>query len=126
MTWLKLWLKFPLILPFKLVYIEIDIHNILRANENYIFQGCLQLAGIAFLNFNQLWIYCRALTNGQRGEVYEVNGDEVAVILDVKEDRANEGEVENLNNDRVAPPVYWIHGTFFLFKILKDFNPLNS
>ncbi|KAG5139196.1 hypothetical protein JHK84_032964 [Glycine max] len=49
------------------------------------------------------------LTKGQRGEVYEVNGDRVAVILDINEDRVNEGEVENLNEDHTKPPIYWIH-----------------
>ncbi|XP_012572706.1 uncharacterized protein [Cicer arietinum] len=51
----------------------------------------------------------RPLSNGQRGEVYEVNGDRVAVILDVNEEKANESEVENSNNDRAKPPIYWIH-----------------
>jgi len=64
-----------------------------------------------------MWIYCRPLTNGQRGEVYEVNGDRVAVILDINEDKVNEGEVENFNDDHAKPPVFWIHGKFFLFKI---------
>lgn len=72
---------------------------------------------VLFCNFNQMWIYCRPLTKGQRGEVYEVNGDRVAVILDINEDRVNEGEVENLNEDHTKPPIYWIHGKFFLFKI---------
>lgn len=64
-----------------------------------------------------MWIFCRPLTNGQRGEVYEVNGDRVAVILDINEDSANEGEVENLNGDHRKPPIYWIHGTFSNFLI---------
>ncbi|KAL2329131.1 hypothetical protein Fmac_022558 [Flemingia macrophylla] len=51
----------------------------------------------------------RPLTKGQRGEVYEVNGDRVAVILDINENRVSEGEVENLNDDRTKPPIYWIH-----------------
>ncbi|KAK7258075.1 hypothetical protein RIF29_32494 [Crotalaria pallida] len=54
-------------------------------------------------------IHGRPLTNGQRGEVYEVNDDRVAVILDINEDSANEGEVENLNDDHRKPPIYWIH-----------------
>jgi hypothetical protein len=78
---------------------------------------------------NQLYIYkyCRDVTlnNGQRGEVYEVNGDRVAVILDSNEERANESEVENLNDDCKKRSVYWIDGTFFLFKILNNFNLIN-
>ncbi|XP_047169131.1 uncharacterized protein LOC124837726 isoform X1 [Vigna umbellata] len=54
-------------------------------------------------------IHGRPLTNGQRGEVYEVNGDRVAVILDINEDKVNEGEVENLSDDHTKPPIYWIH-----------------
>ncbi|WJX51183.1 hypothetical protein P8452_37398 [Trifolium repens] len=48
------------------------------------------------------------LNTGQRGEVYEVNGDRVAVILDSNEERANASEVENLNDDRKKSSVYWI------------------
>ncbi|XP_031272367.1 uncharacterized protein LOC116130829 isoform X1 [Pistacia vera] len=52
----------------------------------------------------------RPLTSGQRGEVYEVNGNRVAVILDIGGDsKVNESE----EDDKVAeqstkPPVYWI------------------
>nr|KYP68389.1 Fidgetin-like protein 1 [Cajanus cajan] len=54
-------------------------------------------------------IHGRPLAKGQRGEVYEVNGDRVAVILDINEDKVKEGEAENLNDDRTKPPIYWIH-----------------
>ncbi|RDY10350.1 Msp1, partial [Mucuna pruriens] len=54
-------------------------------------------------------IHGRPLTKGQRGEVYEVNGDRVAVILDINEDKVNEGKVENLNDVHTKPPIYWIH-----------------
>jgi hypothetical protein len=40
--------------------------------------------------------------------------------LDSNEERANESEVENLNDDCKKRSVYWIDGTFFLFKILKN------
>lgn len=66
-------------------------------------------------------MYYRPLANGQRGEVYEVNGDRVAVILDISEDRENEVELESVNNDGRKPPVYWINGMFFLLKILRSF-----
>ncbi|CAL0304306.1 unnamed protein product [Lupinus luteus] len=53
----------------------------------------------------------RPLTSGQRGEVYEMDEDQdrVAVILDINEDSANEGEVENLNDEHRKPAIYWIH-----------------
>lgn len=50
-----------------------------------------------------------SLSNGQKGEIYEVNGDRVAVIWDVNEEKANESEVENLNIGRAKPSVYWIN-----------------
>ncbi|AES89435.2 P-loop nucleoside triphosphate hydrolase superfamily protein [Medicago truncatula] len=50
-----------------------------------------------------------SLSNGQKGEIYEVNGDRVAVIWDINEEKANENEVENLNNSRAKPSVYWIN-----------------
>ncbi|XP_057453504.1 uncharacterized protein LOC130745336 isoform X2 [Lotus japonicus] len=42
----------------------------------------------------------RPLANGQRGEVYEVNGDRVSVILDINED-----ELESVDNRK--PPICW-------------------
>ncbi|KAK2635745.1 hypothetical protein Ddye_030537 [Dipteronia dyeriana] len=52
----------------------------------------------------------RPLSSGQRGEVYEVNGDRVAVILDIVGDRkVNEGEKDDKVTEQLArPPVYWI------------------
>ncbi|CAA2965484.1 AAA+-type ATPase [Olea europaea subsp. europaea] len=48
---------------------------------------------------------CRTLPSGQRGEVYEVNGDQVAVIFDItgkaqKEDR--------ILDPALRPSIYWI------------------
>lgn len=46
-------------------------------------------------------MYCsRPLAYGQRGEVYEVNGDRVSVILDINED-----ELESVDN--IKPPICW-------------------
>ncbi|TXG56898.1 hypothetical protein EZV62_018211 [Acer yangbiense] len=52
----------------------------------------------------------RPLSSGQRGEVYEVNGDRVAVILDIVGDsKVNEGEKDDKVTEQLArPPVYWI------------------
>ncbi|KAG6713643.1 hypothetical protein I3842_05G163600 [Carya illinoinensis] len=49
----------------------------------------------------------RPLSNGQRGEVYEVNGDRVAVILDICEKNSNEEE-EKLKEEPSKPSIYWI------------------
>lgn len=49
----------------------------------------------------------RPLSNGQRGEVYEVNGDKVAVILDIEEKNANEGEEDKLKEPS-KPPIHWL------------------
>ncbi|XP_010261095.1 PREDICTED: uncharacterized protein LOC104600003 isoform X2 [Nelumbo nucifera] len=50
----------------------------------------------------------RSLSNGQRGEVFEVNGDRVAVILDNCEKTAEEkNEKTAEQNDN--PSIYWIH-----------------
>ncbi|KAL1362040.1 hypothetical protein HN51_010333 [Arachis hypogaea] len=55
-------------------------------------------------------IHGRPLTTGQRGEVYEVSGDQVAVIMDINEDRGNEGGAENLSSDHhTKPPIRWLH-----------------
>ncbi|XP_068326433.1 uncharacterized protein [Pyrus communis] len=52
----------------------------------------------------------RPLPKGQRGEVYEVSGDRVAVILDVKQKAGTEVVKEEKDAEQPAdPPVYWIH-----------------
>lgn len=52
----------------------------------------------------------RALSKGQRGEVYEVNGDRAAVILDIGEDKVNDAGKEDKKPEQPEkPPVYWIH-----------------
>ncbi|MED6158677.1 hypothetical protein PIB30_034920 [Stylosanthes scabra] len=59
---------------------------------------------------NRATIDDRPLINGQRGEVYEVSGDQVAVIMDINEDRGNEGGADNLSSDdHTKPPIRWIH-----------------
>ncbi|KAK9274576.1 hypothetical protein L1049_021825 [Liquidambar formosana] len=51
----------------------------------------------------------RPLSSGQRGEVYEVNGDRVAVILDINENKKNEGEDKKITEQAAEPSVYWIN-----------------
>ncbi|KAK3004734.1 hypothetical protein RJ639_018215 [Escallonia herrerae] len=52
---------------------------------------------------------CRALCTGQCGEVYEVNGDRVAVILDAGEKKLDEGKKDEKPGDQSAQPsIYWI------------------
>lgn len=67
------------------------------------------------------WHLFRPLSNGQRGEVYEVNGDKVAVILDIEEKNANEGEEDKLKEPS-KPPIHWLDGTLFLLKRSLLFN----
>ncbi|XVE49752.1 hypothetical protein DITRI_Ditri01bG0106500 [Diplodiscus trichospermus] len=52
----------------------------------------------------------RPLSSGQRGEVYEVNGDRVAVILDISSDKKAKEEErdEKSTEDSASPPIYWI------------------
>lgn len=58
---------------------------------------------------------CRPLCNGQRGEVYEVNGEKVAVILDISSDnRAKEERDEKSTEESASPPVYWLNGIYFM------------
>ncbi|MBA0688975.1 hypothetical protein Goari_006728, partial [Gossypium aridum] len=52
----------------------------------------------------------RPLCSGQRGEVYEVNGDRVAVILDISTDnRAKEEKDEKSTEESASPSVYWLN-----------------
>ncbi|KAJ8747826.1 hypothetical protein K2173_012416 [Erythroxylum novogranatense] len=51
----------------------------------------------------------RPLSSGQRGEVYEVNGDRVAVILDLTgEIEPDKDKDEQLVDQSVKAPIYWI------------------
>ncbi|KAL5980996.1 hypothetical protein ACLOJK_028916 [Asimina triloba] len=49
--------------------------------------------------------FCRPLSSGQRGEVYEVNGDQVAVVLDPA-GKAEEGK--KVTEEAEGPAIYWI------------------
>ncbi|XP_070028131.1 uncharacterized protein LOC107767135 isoform X2 [Nicotiana tabacum] len=51
----------------------------------------------------------RSMSSGQRGEVYEVNGDQIAVIFDVIEKKTTEEEKdEKPKSQDVKPSIYWI------------------
>ncbi|KAJ4966134.1 hypothetical protein NE237_017983 [Protea cynaroides] len=51
----------------------------------------------------------RSLSSGQRGEVYEVHGDRVAVILDGTENKTD-GDKDGKSTEQAAQPsIYWIH-----------------
>ncbi|XP_019263207.1 PREDICTED: uncharacterized protein LOC109240968 isoform X2 [Nicotiana attenuata] len=51
----------------------------------------------------------RSMSSGQRGEVYEVNGDQIAVIFDVIEKQTTEEEKdEKPKSQDVKPSIYWI------------------
>ncbi|KAL3502236.1 hypothetical protein ACH5RR_036685 [Cinchona calisaya] len=59
---------------------------------------------------NAYTIICgRPLSSGQRGEVYEVNGDKVAVILDTDDTRTGGEKNEKCTSQTAEPSVHWIH-----------------
>lgn len=62
---------------------------------------------------------CRPLSNGQRGEVYEVDGDRVAVILDVNDVKSDGNKDEKSSESPLKPAIYWIHGNFIFFFVDK-------
>lgn len=67
------------------------------------------------------------MQNGQRGEVYEVNGDQVAVILDrVENNFRHEGKNEKITEQDVTPSLYWIDGMILqhelMIKILNNMD----
>ncbi|KAF7085823.1 hypothetical protein CFC21_089204 [Triticum aestivum] len=49
----------------------------------------------------------RTLSNGQRGEVYEINGDQVAVIFDPPAEKLLDGD-ENSKEENAKPSIYWV------------------
>ncbi|XP_076956826.1 uncharacterized protein LOC143632130 isoform X1 [Bidens hawaiensis] len=48
----------------------------------------------------------RGIDTGQRGEVYEIEGESVAVILDSAEAKTNDA---NDNEQSDTPPIYWLY-----------------
>ncbi|GAA0138911.1 hypothetical protein LIER_00564 [Lithospermum erythrorhizon] len=60
----------------------------------------------------------RTLPSGQRGEVYEVNGDKVAVILEVCDEKADKNENdEKPTEHEQKPSIYWIHARDIVYDI---------
>ncbi|VAI60746.1 unnamed protein product [Triticum turgidum subsp. durum] len=53
------------------------------------------------------YISGRTLSNGQRGEVYEINGDQVAVIFDPPAEKLLDGD-ENSKEENAKPSIYWV------------------
>nr|GMD30955.1 Spastin like [Ipomoea batatas] len=52
----------------------------------------------------------RTLSSGQRGEVYELGADQVAVILDISETKMDGQKDEKPMAEDAKPSVYWIPG----------------
>ncbi|KAM3208956.1 hypothetical protein ACQJBY_063566 [Aegilops geniculata] len=51
----------------------------------------------------------RTLSNGQRGEIYEINGDQVAVLFDPPEEKLDDGKNDEANKEQDAKPsVCWV------------------
>jgi hypothetical protein len=57
---------------------------------------------------SSIYYNCRTLSNGQRGEVYEINGDQVAVIFDPPEKAADGNKDEADKEQNAKPAVYWV------------------
>ncbi|KQK01924.1 uncharacterized protein LOC100831043 isoform X2 [Brachypodium distachyon] len=50
----------------------------------------------------------RTLSTGQRGEVYEINGDQVAVIFDPPTEKLHDGDKDETSEENATPSVYWV------------------
>ncbi|CAM0913646.1 unnamed protein product [Alopecurus aequalis] len=51
----------------------------------------------------------RTLSNGQRGEIYEINGDQVAVLFDPLVENQADGKKDEANEEENAKPsIYWV------------------
>lgn len=60
--------------------------------------------------FNQSVYTFRPLSNGQRGEVYEVSGNRVAVIFDCGDDKTSEGSDKTPAEQPQMLPIHWVDG----------------
>ncbi|XP_042391032.1 spastin-like isoform X2 [Zingiber officinale] len=54
-------------------------------------------------------VNCGSLSTGKRGEVYEINGDQVAVIFDNAESKVEELNVYVAKEEDAKPSIYWIN-----------------
>lgn len=90
---------------------------LIRSKENIEVYGFFQY--LDEINVVVIWKHvscvCRPLSNGQRGEVYEVDGDRVAVILDMHDVKPDVDKDETSSESASKPPIYWIHGNFIFF-----------
>lgn len=53
------------------------------------------------------------MCSGQRGEVYEVNDDQVAVVFDFSGKTEDGGKDEKRAEPTAKPSVCWLHGTHY-------------
>ncbi|KAJ0740096.1 putative AAA+ ATPase domain, ATPase, AAA-type, core, AAA ATPase, AAA+ lid domain-containing protein [Helianthus annuus] len=60
----------------------------------------------------------RPLATGQRGEIFEINGERVAVILDSVEYNAYDSKDDEKAEQSATPSIYWIHAKH----IERDFD----
>lgn len=73
-------------------------------------------------------LFSRSLSTGQRGEVYEVNGDQVAVILDNTGNKVEEGNSETTKEQNsettkeqdAKPSIYWIDSMILFHSNMKS------
>lgn len=74
------------------------------------------------LFFNTILYHnCRTLSNGQRGEVYEINGDQAAVIFDPSEDKLSDDKKDEASKEHLAKPaVCWVD-SMLLFPVIHSF-----
>lgn len=65
-------------------------------------------------------LFSRSLSTGQRGEVYEVNGDQVAVILDNTGNKVEEENSETTKEQDAKPSIYWIDSMILFHSNMKS------
>ncbi|KAL8267195.1 hypothetical protein R6Q59_004539 [Mikania micrantha] len=51
----------------------------------------------------------RSIATGQRGEIYEINGERVAVILDIAEDKTDDAKDNEKLEQSATSSIYWLH-----------------
>ncbi|CAH8385196.1 unnamed protein product [Eruca vesicaria subsp. sativa] len=64
--------------------------------------------GYPIFFFKQNLYTCRPLSTGQRGEIFEVNGNRVAVVFDSEGDTSSEGSEKKPKKQSQKPNIHWI------------------
>lgn len=70
-----------------------------------------------YICLHQNLFTCRPLSSGLRGEIVEVNGNQVAVLFDNEGDTSSEGSKKKPTEKSRKLHMHWIDGIIYFIKL---------